>query len=163
MIKANTPVEGPVRIFISYSHKDENLKNVILTSFSLLVRQKLVEVWHDEKIMGSEILDDVIFEKLDASHIFLALLSPEFLASDYIMDKELPFALSKNKNRELCVVPIVLRECDWLESPLKDLRALPKDGKPITSWSDRDSATSDIIRGMRQIILTIKSGEWRKK
>jgi internalin A len=40
----------PVRLFYSYSHKDENLKNELETHLKLLQRQGLIDTWSDRKI-----------------------------------------------------------------------------------------------------------------
>jgi hypothetical protein len=35
------------------------------------------------------------------------------------------------------VIPIILRPCDWQDSPFSKLQVLLKEGKPVTLWVDR--------------------------
>ena len=41
---------------------------------------------------------------------------------------------------------------DWHSAPFGKLQALPKDGKPVTSWKNRDEAFTDIARGIREAV-----------
>ncbi len=53
------------------------------------------------------------------------------------------------------VLPIILRPCDWETAPFGKLQALPKEGKPVTTWSNRDQAFTDIAKGLRKVIDTL--------
>ncbi len=55
------------------------------------------------------------------------------------------------------VIPIILRPADWLTSPIGKLQALPRDGRPITMWQDRDAALLDVTQGIRQVAEDLKS------
>src|ERR1700728_4858419 len=50
------------------------------------------------------------------------------------------------------VIPIILRPVDWAASPFGNLQALPRDAKPITVWSNRDSAFADVVSGLQRVI-----------
>ena len=60
---------------------------------------------------------------------------------------------------EARVVPIILRSCDWLNSPLQKLKALPKDGKPVEKWRRRDDAYLSIAEGVREIVKEFNSAK----
>jgi hypothetical protein len=55
------------------------------------------------------------------------------------------------------VIPIILRPCDWLYTPLKDLLAVPRDGKPVTKWPDLDDAFVDVTKQVRRVIEELHS------
>jgi hypothetical protein len=44
-----------------------------------------------------------------------------------------------------------LRHVDWHGSSLGKIQALPKDGRPITNWPDRDQAFKDVTIGVRRV------------
>ena len=45
----------PLKIFISYAHEDEELKNALLKHLAILRRQKKIETWDDHQIeIGSD-------------------------------------------------------------------------------------------------------------
>lgn len=76
----------PLNVFISYSYKDDKLRERLETSLAVLKRNGDIEVWGKHQILpGSERNQD-IQQELDRAHIILLLVSPEFLASDYCYD-----------------------------------------------------------------------------
>src|SRR4051794_9265877 len=56
------------------------------------------------------------------------------------------------------VIPVILRSVDWHTAPFGKLQALPKDGKPVASWKDRDEAFTDVARGIREAVKELASG-----
>src|SRR5437667_3825908 len=61
-------------------------------------------------------------------------------------------ALRYHRRGTACVIPIILRPCDWQNAPFARLECLPLDGKAVTEWSDHDAALSDIARDLRQVL-----------
>ena len=59
--------------------------------------------------------------------------------------------MARHKAGEARVIPIILRAVDWHIAPFGKLQALPKDGRAVTSWSNRDEAFEDIARGIRAV------------
>ena len=43
-----------VRLFYSYSHKDETLRNELETHLKILQRQGLISSWHDRQIAAGD-------------------------------------------------------------------------------------------------------------
>ena len=56
-----------VRLFYSYSHKDETLRGEMETHLKLLHRQGLISAWHDRKIAAGEEWKDQIDKNLEAA------------------------------------------------------------------------------------------------
>ncbi len=141
-----------VRIFVSYSHKDEALRDQVVTHLGLLLRQGFVAVWHDRKIPPGDRWAKKIDEQLKASQIILLLVSADFISSDFCYGKELDEAMKMDQEGKARVIPIILRPVDWKDAPFGELLVLPKDGKPITTWSNQDEAFVDVARGIREIV-----------
>jgi internalin A len=138
-------------LFLSYSHKDETLRDELETHLKLLARQGVISLWHDRKILGGEGLDHRIDQHLASAEIIPLLVSADFIASDYCWEKEVSLALQRHDSGEATVVPIMLRTCDWTRAPFGKLQGLPKDMRPITSWEDRDAAWTNVALGIRAI------------
>jgi hypothetical protein len=152
------PIPGePLRVFISYSHKDERLRRELETHLTLLQRQKVIAMWTDRRIMPGEEWKDRIDENLDSAGIILLLVSADFVASRYCYDVEMTRALERHDAGEARVVPIILRSVDWHSAPFGKLQALPTDGKPVTLWTDRPSAWTDVAAGIRKVAEQIRS------
>lgn len=147
----------PFEIFFSYSHKDQRLRDQLETQLSLLKREGLITSWYDHKITAGHEWAGKIDEHLNSAQIILLLISANFIASDYCYDIEMQCALERHEAREARVIPIILRPVDWKKAPFGKLKALPTDGKPVTKWTDNDSAFYDIAQGIRKVVeeLTI--------
>lgn len=140
-----------IKLFFSYSHKDEKLRDELEKHLSILKRKGVISTWHDRKIDAGSILDKEIDENLKDSNIILLLISADFLSSDYCYDIEMNEAVKMHENNQAVVVPVILRSCDWTFAPFSKLMALPTDGKSITTWSDIDSAFMNVAKGIRNI------------
>jgi TIR domain len=142
----------PIEVFISYSHKDEALRDKLGTHLSLLKRQGIIDEWHDRRIGAGQEWAGVIDERLNSAAVILLLVSPDFLASDYCYDLEMKRALERHGAGDARVIPVILRHADLEGAPFAKLQALPKDAKPVKSWSDEDEAFADVARGIRKAV-----------
>jgi PAS domain-containing protein len=145
----------PVRIFFSYCHRDEDLRDEMVKHLSILKRQKVIEAWYDRDIDAGSKWEEEIYEQLSKAHIVLLLISPDFLNSEYCYENELKQAMERHEAGKALVIPIVLRSCDWRGAPFGKFQALPKDAKPVTSWPDRDAAFTNIAQGIRKAVSKI--------
>ena len=146
-----------VRVFYSYSHKDERLRDTLEEHLSLLRRGGVISEWHDRRIgAGREWADD-INEHLKSADIILLLVSASFIASDYCYDVELKLAMERHETEAAHVVPVILQPCDWTTAPFGKLQALPKNGRPVTKWRNRAEAFTDIANGIRRVVEELKA------
>lgn len=141
-----------VKVFLSYSHEDESMKEELDKHLIMLKRNNKIESWNDRCIMAGQKLDSEIQQNLENSDVIVLLLSPDFLASNYCYEKEMKKALEKYDKGEILVIPVILRTCDWLNSPLRKLLAVPKDGKPINTWSDKDQVYYNVKQEIEKSI-----------
>ena len=93
---------------------------------------------------------------LNSADIILLLIRQTFIASNFCFDVEMAKALERDKAGKAHVVPIILSPSTWKTTPLKDLQALPTDGKAITEWRNKDRAFLDIAKGIQRIIDNLK-------
>lgn len=144
-----------IKIFISYAHEDEKYKDKLIKHLSSLKRRNIIEEWHDRKILAGQNLDDKISDNLLDADIILLMISVDFLNSDYCYEKEMTKALEMNRENSARVIPIIVRYCDWHDSPFSNLNALPRDGRCIKDWPDEDQAYMNIIDGIKAVIEDI--------
>lgn len=138
-------------VFCSFAHADESLRQELERHLSLLRHQDLVSDWYDRKIDAGSDWAEQIDDHLEVADIVLLLISSDFLASDYCMGIEVKRTLERHRAGEARVIPVILRPCDWQTAPFGRLQALPRGGKPITTWQDRDEAFTDVVRSLRDI------------
>ena len=145
----------PIRLFYSYSHNDEKLRNQLVSHLSILKREKVVLDWHDRMMGAGQEWKDQIDNELESAQIVLLLISPDFLASDYCYDIEMKRALERHERKEARVIPIILRPVDWKSAPFGKLQALPKDGKPVVEWRPRDAGFKNVAEGIHRAVEEI--------
>jgi len=146
-----------MKAFISYSHKDENYLERLKVHLAQMKREGLINDWTDREIHAGGSLDSLIKEALASSELFLALLSPDYISSDYCYDKEFEKAQKMQDIGKLIIVPIIVEPCDWQKTPFGKLKALPKDGKAISEWTNQNLAFLNVIDQLRQLTQPTKS------
>jgi hypothetical protein len=145
------PTEA-IEVFFSYAHEDEDLRDELKKHLSMLKRQGLIKDWYDRRIGAGKELNGEIYTHLNAADIILLLVSPDFIDSDYCWDVEVKRAMERHEAGEARVIPVILRPVDWKDAPFGKLRALPTDGKPVTTWANPDEAFKDIAQGIRAVV-----------
>jgi hypothetical protein len=106
-----------------------------------------------------------IDEHLRTADVILLLISKDFIASDYIMGAELDLAMKRQRSGDAVVVPILLRQVDLQPEDAADMQfvdllkvqGLPRDLKPVTSWSNRDEAWTNVASGLRATVNEIRA------
>lgn len=145
-----------IRLFCSYSRKDEFLRQELETHLSTLKRGNLV-TWYDRLLEPGSNWDDRIKQELETAEIILLLVSPDFLASNYCYETEVARAIERHKAGTACVIPVLLRPTDIEGLELFNLMGYPQGLKPVTQWSDRDEAFVDVVKGIRQAVNKLLS------
>ncbi len=145
-------LKDKVSIFISYAHADEDLKNELDKHLTGLKRSKKIETWNDRQLIAGQEWDEVIKTELERSDIILLLISIDFIASQYIWDKELATAMKRHEEGTARVVPIILKNCLWQEMPFAKLQALPRNAKPVTTYAIDDDAYTEISVSLNQLV-----------
>jgi tetratricopeptide (TPR) repeat protein len=141
-----------VDVFYSYAHKDEPLREALEKHLALLQHQGYIRQWHDRCIRAGADWAQAIDAHLNTASLILLLISADFLASPYCYHIEMKRALERHRLGEARVIPIIVRPVDWQISPFAELQALPKNGRPITKWKNRDEAFQDVAKGLRAAI-----------
>src|SRR5208337_1290718 len=152
---ATAKITVPIRLFYSYSHQDEELRKELENHLSLLRREGLISAWHDRMIGAGDEWKGAIDKNLEEAQVILLLVSSSFLASDYCWDVDTKRAIERHDRGEAGVIPVILRPCDWHGAPFGKIQALPRDGKAVTSWDNRDEAFKDVALGIRRAVEAI--------
>jgi hypothetical protein len=141
-----------MKAFISYSHNDSQMLEMLHKHLAQLQRDGTLTTWTDQQIPTGGSLNKNISSELSTSDLFIALLSPDYISSKYCYEKEFQKALEMLAEGKIIIIPIIIEVCDWLSTPFKEFKALPKDGKPITTWENRNTAFLDVIQNVRRLI-----------
>lgn len=151
----------PVKLFYSYSHKDEKFKENLSTHLAVLKRRDIINDWHDRKIAPSENWEIEINRALLEARIVLLLVSANFLASDYCYETETIFALERHVNKQCIVVPVIIKPCKWEMAHFSHLQALPENGKAVSTWKNKDEAWLNVANGIALLAEKLQGEEYR--
>jgi hypothetical protein len=100
-------------LFLSYSHRDTDLRDALLDQLGVLEVEGLIGIAVDDRIpVGSDWLDRLNESLLEADAAIL-LVTSSFLTSDFIRDTEVPELLRRRKNGGLTVIPVIAKPCRW--------------------------------------------------
>ncbi|AYQ33154.1 TIR domain-containing protein [Runella sp. SP2] len=128
------------KIFISYSKFDEKYKEELKSHLITLKRRDLIETFDDRDIESGDKFDHVIKQKIKDCDVFICLISVNFLNVDYIIEQEIPLAISEGKT----VLPIVIKPCDWYEMPL--FKGIEDKSLNLGAFNAHDKATILTLR-----------------
>jgi hypothetical protein len=142
----------PVKVFCSYSHKDQRLRDELETHLAIMKNNQEIESWHDRKITAGQEWAEQIDENLRTADLILLLVSANFLASRYCWDVEMKLAMERHERGEAVVIPILLKPVEWEDAPFGKLQACPTNARPITEWSNRDKAFVDVVQAIRKAV-----------
>lgn len=131
------------KIFISYSHEDEEWMELFEKKLKARFRDDF-DIWHDREIkLGEEWFDKVI-NSIHDTKIAVLLISDDFLTSNFIEKEEIPRFRQLAKEKQLKIVPVIIRSCAWKEYGwLSSIQGYPKDNKPLDSFQDIKHLTFD--------------------
>gem|GEM_PF-2570430 len=141
-----------VNVFISYSHKDESIKEELENHFSGLRRNGIINDWNDRMIQAGDVWEAEIKDKLQKAEIVIFLVSSDFMASNYINNVEIKSAMERHNQSLTKIIPIIARPCDFESLPISNIQALPKNARAITSWDNKDEAYLDVVTQFKKML-----------
>ncbi|HDV7283522.1 TPA: toll/interleukin-1 receptor domain-containing protein, partial [Mannheimia haemolytica] len=144
------------KVFLSYAHRDEKFKKDLEDHLSILKRDNIIDTWNDRDISAGSEWENEIQSNLNEADIILCLVSSAFLASDYCYCNEFTKSLERHKTGECRIIPIIVRPCDWKNTPIGKIQAIPEDGKPVSSHTDQDDAWMNVVSDIRRVIDELK-------
>ncbi len=108
-----------MRLFLSYSHQDDDLRKAAEKHLAALRRDGVVDIWQDRRIGPSDEFDrEISNQQESADNIVLLLVSSDFLHSHYAYDIEMKRALEHHAEGSAKVIPVIPRHCDWQKTLL---------------------------------------------
>ena len=149
------PKKAMVRIFVSYCHANTAQQAKLQIHLAHLKRDE-VETWFDGDMQAGDKLSTEISRKLREAHVFVALMSPEYIHSPWCQ-LEYRRAMGRRARGSMRVVVVVARPCDWKATGASGLKVLPRDGRPVSSWRTMDDAFNDVTQGIRGAVKAVRA------
>lgn len=146
----------PIRVFYSYSRIDEPLLLELDRSFLRLKAESAIETYWDRHIDPGSDWYDEISEELRNADIILALVTPNFLASQYCQQVELPIAVDLHDCGLAKLVPVLLQPSGWQDTMLSRFQAIPRDCRPVGERANLVEAWAEILASIQGLVDEIR-------
>ncbi|PDP82578.1 miro-like protein [Porphyromonas gingivalis] len=167
-LSVNKNLSGVKRVFISYSKHDREELEQCLLFFKPLVKSGHIELYYDELTKFETPIHSEIRRRITGADCIIALVSQNYLGTDYILDHELPVI----EDYEKTLIPIQIKPCTFyeVETLSKHYFALKAkvvnldsriftvpDG--VTASALREQNWCDVVREFKEKILGITKQE----
>jgi hypothetical protein len=139
---------SPLTLFYAFADQDTDLRQNLEKHLTLLVREKMIIGWHRHQILPGADTNQSSDEQFLSAQMILLLISPDFLASDTGY-AEMERAFQRQAAGLAHVLPLLLRPVDWKSASIAHVQTLPRNGRAVTQWENRDEAFAEIAQEMR--------------
>ncbi|MDJ0704975.1 MAG: TIR domain-containing protein [Leptolyngbyaceae cyanobacterium MO_188.B28] len=135
-------------VFISYSHADRAWLTRLQRMLKPLIHNQTISTWDDTKIQPGSLWRDEIKTALEAAKVAVLMVSPNFLASDFIAKHELPPLLNAARKKGLKIIWIYLSPCLYDRTEIVDYQAAHDISVPLEGLNRtaQNHALADICR-----------------
>lgn len=131
----------PSTVFLSYSHSDSRWRDRLEVHLKPLIRQGFIDLWDDRRIHAGEEWRQEIDIALHSAKVAILLISADFLASEFIVNNELPSLLAAERDRGLKILPLIVGPSRYRESPLGVFQAVNALEKPLSRLQKAEAET----------------------
>ncbi|MBC1297457.1 leucine-rich repeat domain-containing protein [Nostoc sp. UCD122] len=140
-----------VEVFISYSHQDQEWLTKLQKHLKPIIRNQNLFVWDDTKIRPGAEWRKEIENALAAAKVAVLLVSPNFLASDFIHENELPPLLNAAQAKGLTIIWIPLSFSSYEETEIEKYQSAHPSNQPLDSLNpaQENKAWVDICKKIK--------------
>src|ERR1041385_7485976 len=144
------------QVFVSYSSQDSEWRDRLLLHLAPLDTRATIHVWSDTQIDAGANWKEEIEKALRKAGAAVLLVTPAFLASEFIWTEEMPRIL-KHRESGMLVFPLIVKACAWqLESALERIQARPKGVRPLALASEAE-VDRDLAEFIRELAAAVSS------
>jgi hypothetical protein len=129
----------PPKVFISYNRKDTQWLKRLQVHLKPIERKGLIDLWDDTRITMGTRWNDAIQQALETARVAVTIVSADFLASDFILEYELPVLLARAASQGTLIIPIIVAPCLFTHSDLSVFQAANAPDRPLSALKSPES------------------------
>ena len=146
---------APIRhqVFICYSHRDKRWLDDLLIHLKPYLRDGSITAWSDRQIRPGHRWFEEIQGALAATKVAVLLVTPNFLASDFIHENELAPLQQEAKRGGVRILWIPVRASAYWRTGLQEYQAVADPDKPLANMkAERDRAWVKICEQIEEAV-----------
>ena len=128
---------------------------MLIKQLSDLKRIGIIQSWHDRMINAGDRWRDEIDQALEEARVIVFLISPDFIASEYINGVEVKRAKERHAQGLASIIPVIVKDVFWEKNPLSIFQALPADGQSIEGASNKNKAFVEVVSGIYKAVESL--------
>jgi peptidoglycan hydrolase-like protein with peptidoglycan-binding domain len=142
------PKPTRTKVFVSYSHADKKWLPMLQVHLAPLERSNIISLWDDTKISPGKKWRDEISIAIRSAKVAVLLISPEFMASEFIAQNELPPLLETAEKEKIVILPVNISPC--VMGRLSEFQAVNPPEKPLVDLrrGDRDRVWIKVVEAI---------------
>ena len=113
-----------------------------------------LDVYADTALRPGHEWEEAIMNMIASAHMFILLISPAFIASDFIMDKELPAMRARRHDVGALLLPVVLSKCSW-QYVCGAVQAVPRNDKVLKPIDEWETPRKGFVQAHAEIVAEI--------
>ena len=122
-------------IFITYSHRDRRWVDRLLVHLKPLERGISTDIWEDSRIKPGARWRSEIENALNNACAAILVISADFLASDFVMNDEVPVLLQAAETRGTLIMPLIIAPSLFGQSSLSCFQSVNSPASPLAKLS----------------------------
>lgn len=122
------------QVFISYSHKDSKWLQRLQVHLRPLERVGTIDRWDDTRIHPGTKWRYEIEKAIKRARVAVLLISADFLASEFVMNNELPPLLQAAASEGAIILPVIVSPCRFEKTEgIRQFQSVNQPSRPLSA------------------------------
>jgi len=141
-------------VFVSYAHENRRWADEVVKFLAPWIRDKRVDLWDDSRIQLGANWQTEIQKALAEATVAVLLVTPDFLASDFIAQHELPVLLERARREKVRLAWIAVEPSGVEATELWQFQAANDPYRPLETLSraERNKSMVEIAKAIADAV-----------
>jgi uncharacterized protein YegP (UPF0339 family) len=151
-------------VFISYSHKDKEWLERVKIHLKPLEQYYNIDVWDDSKIDYGDKWEEAIEKAIESAQVAILIISADFIASDFIANKELPPILKAAEKGGTVILLLFVSSSMYSETPLSEYQGFNEPDEPLNMVENgrKERILTNLARAVKDLLPSAPELERKK-